>query len=243
MADLDSAPRILAIDTSSATCSVALLADRQTAEIAYSGSRTHSRHLMEMIDHALRLGGVRAADLDGIAVARGPGTFTGLRIGISAAKGLALACGKPLLGISCLEALAVQAERGRPLLCAMIDARRGEVYHACFRWEGGGLRRVSGESACPPGIVLAGIGDPCVFVGNGAELYRELILASTGGGVVAPAALNVVHASTLAQMAAERIQKGKGGEAGHLNPVYLRRSDAELRLGPRVPVYPPKSSA
>ena len=224
--------RILAIDTSSFTCSVAVLADGQVADISFTSPTTHSSHLMGMIDQSLKLIRVRPNDLDGIAVTRGPGTFTGLRIGISAAKGMALACGKPLVGISGLEALAVQAADPSRLLCPMVDARRSEVYHACYRLVAGVLGRVADEKACPPKKVLEGIGEPCLFVGNGAELYRDLIRESMGEtGIVAPAVQNIIRASTIARLAADRLQKSECHDPGSLVPLYIRKSDVELKLG------------
>jgi tRNA threonylcarbamoyladenosine biosynthesis protein TsaB len=227
--------RILAVDTSSQTCSVAVLSDGNAADISFTSSRTHSRHLMDMIDYALGLAGVRANRLDAVAVTRGPGTFTGLRIGISAAKAIAMAGGKPLVGISGLEALAVQTADADRLICPMVDARRGEVYYAFYRSEGGRLQRVSEEKACAPMKVLEGIRGPCRFVGNGAELYRDLIVEARGeSGTIGAPVQNVIRAATLACMAGERLRNGDGVDPGDITPLYLRKSDAELKLGKKV---------
>ena len=224
--------RILAFDTSTPTCSVAVQADGRIADVSFASSRTHSHHLMQMVDQALGLAGIRVSELDAFAVTRGPGTFTGLRIGISAAKAMALAARKPLLGISGLEALAAQAAETHRLICPMVDARRSEVYCACYRAEATGLRRVSEERVCPPEKVLESIEEPCLFVGNGAELYRHLVLEMRGkDGTVAPPVQNNIHASTLARMAAERFREGQGTQDASLVPQYLRKSDAELKLG------------
>lgn len=224
--------RILALDTSTRTCSVAVLADGRVADVSLTSSRTHSHHLMQMVDQALVLAGFRVKELDALAVTRGPGTFTGLRIGISAAKAMALAAGKPLFGISGLEALATQAAVTQRLICTMVDARRSEVYCACYRADAAGLRRVADERVCPPEKMIEAIDEPCLFVGNGAELYRHVVLEMRGkDGIIAPPVQNDIRASTLARMAAERLCKGQGTENAGLVPQYLRKSDAELKLG------------
>ena len=224
--------RILGIDTSSMTCSVALTIDGQVIDTSYTSGRSHSGHLMGLIDDALRLAGAGLSDLDAFAVTRGPGTFTGLRVGISAAKGMALACGKPLVGISGLDALAAQSALPFGLLCSMVDARRSEVYCACYRLIDGQLTRVSAEKALPPAKALEAISEACLFVGNGAELYRKLIETAMGDlGAVAPPLQSIIRASTIARLAAERLQSGKVDDAGQLIPLYIRQSDAQLRLG------------
>jgi tRNA threonylcarbamoyladenosine biosynthesis protein TsaB len=211
---------------------VALTTDGQVVDTSYTSGRTHSGHLLGMIGDVLRLAATPLKEVDAFAVTRGPGTFTGLRIGISAAKGMALACGKPLVGISGLEALAVQSALPSRLLCPMVDARRSEVYFACFRQIEGQVRRVTEEKALPPAEAIAAIGEACLFVGNGAELYRELIETSMGDlGAVAPPVQAIIRASTVARLAAERLREGDLGDAGRLAPLYIRRSDAQLKLG------------
>ena len=136
------------------------------------------------------------------------------------------------MGISGLEALAAQAGEPQRLICPMVDARRSEVYHACYRMAEGILSRVSKEKACPPAKVLEEIREPCLFVGNGAELYRDLIRESMGeAGIIATAVQNVIRASTIAGLAADRLQKGERHAPGSLVPFYIRKSDVELKLG------------
>jgi len=225
---------ILAVDTSSKTCSVGLSLGRRIVDASYTSDRTHSRHLMGMIDDVLRLAGVALGDLDAFAVTRGPGTFTGLRIGISAVKGLAMACARPLLGISGLEALAVQSGMPRCLIVPMVDARRREVYCAGYRISGGTLKQVNEERAVPPDTLLESIDGPCVFVGDGARRYRELIEAEMGDlGVVVPAVQGVIRASTIAVLAAQRLRRGDPGDDERLVPLYIRQSDAQLKFGKR----------
>jgi tRNA threonylcarbamoyladenosine biosynthesis protein TsaB len=225
---------ILAVDTSSKTCSVGLTLGRQVVDASFTSDRTHSRHLMGMVDDVLRLAGVALQDLDALAVTRGPGTFTGLRIGISTVKGLALACAKPLFGVSGLDALAVQSAMPRYLIFPMVDARRQEIYCAGYRISGGELERVTEEKAVAPEKVLETIDGPCVFVGDGARRYRELIEAAMGdAGIVMPAAQDIIRASTVARLAAERMKLGERGDDDRLLPLYIRQSDAQLMFGKR----------
>ena len=129
---------ILAIDTASRSCSVAVVdGDGIMAEINDASGETHSRHLMAMVDQAVAMSVKRIGAIEGYAVTRGPGSFTGLRIGISAAKGLAEAAGRPLAGVSSLEALAWQVAQSDAIILPMLDARRKEVYAAryiCREW-------------------------------------------------------------------------------------------------------------
>ena len=190
---------------------------------------------MGMIEDALRLADARLRDVEAFAVTRGPGTFTGLRIGISAAKGMALAYGKPLLGISGLEALAAQCALPSYLLCPWIDARRSEVYCAQYRFSEGRIEMASPEIALAPQKALQNLTQTCLFMGNGAELYRDLIRTSMGDlGVLAPAGQGIIRASTIALLAEKRLEQGSVHDIGKLVPLYIRQSDAELKLGKQL---------
>ena len=142
---------ILAVDTATTSCSVAIIDKKCVlAEITLLREETHSKHLMDMIHTAIGFSGLKLSDLDGFAVVRGPGSFTGLRIGITTVKGLAAGLKKPLVGISSLEALAMQASHSPYLICPLLDARRGEVYFSRYRFDRGPFKRGGeGASLCP----------------------------------------------------------------------------------------------
>jgi tRNA threonylcarbamoyladenosine biosynthesis protein TsaB len=227
--------KILAVDTASRSCSVALLDDQGlAAQLSYSRGRTHSRHLMGMIDSVLQLAALSCADLDGLAVSCGPGSFTGLRIGIGAVKGLAAARNLPAVGVSTLQALAYQAAGSPYLICPLIDARRGEVYCARYRWEDGLLSEVAGEAVAPPHQAADGIDERALFVGSGALRHRDLIAAALGNrAVFIPSHLQMVRAAAVGLLGAIRLQACEGSEAADIVPRYLRRSDAEIALEKR----------
>ncbi|MGD9134883.1 MAG: tRNA (adenosine(37)-N6)-threonylcarbamoyltransferase complex dimerization subunit type 1 TsaB, partial [Desulfobacterales bacterium] len=156
--------KILALDTATQSCSVAVTNDGfLSAELSIVKSQTHSKHLMELIHSVLEIAGFHPGDLDGLAVTIGPGSFTGLRIGISTVKGLAYALARPVVGISTLEALAWQCGQTSYLICPLIDARKGEVYGATYGFNEGRLIQKTGPRAMVPEAVVEDIKSPCVF--------------------------------------------------------------------------------
>lgn len=225
--------RILALDTATKSCSVAVV-DTQLllAEITLLRTETHSVHLMDMIDRVLRMSGARLDDLDGFAVTRGPGSFTGLRIGISTLKGLVEATGKPMKGISTLRAFAGQVAHGSRLICPIIDARKSEVYFSRYRYEDGRLQRVISMQAATIERALDGIDEPCLFVGDGASLYKETIVGAMGrNALFEPICQQVLRASTVAFLSIENFLRQETDDIKTFVPLYIRKSDAELNLG------------
>jgi tRNA threonylcarbamoyladenosine biosynthesis protein TsaB len=221
---------ILAVDTSTGSCSVAFLKERRLiAEEVYTAGKTHSRHLMGIIDHILDRCEIAPVDLDGIAVTRGPGTFTGLRIGLSTVKGLAAAIEKPVVGVSSLAALAFPLAWTRKPVVAMIDARRGEIYHARFSGGNGsepsGTVRVSSPEeaaqALPGGAVLAG---------SGAVLYRKVWESRRPDIRVAHETAHVIRAASVGMLAMDRFEDGTADPADVLVPEYIRKSDAQIHM-------------
>jgi tRNA threonylcarbamoyladenosine biosynthesis protein TsaB len=224
---------ILAVDTATRGCSVAVVCDQTLrAEITLVTRETHSKHLMTQVTRALELARLKIPDIDGYAVTRGPGSFTGLRIGISLIKGFCSAFEKPLAGISSLEALAWQAGGTPDLIGAFLDARNKEVYFSCYRRNGETLSRVIPEKAASPAAAMAAINEPCLFIGDGAVLYKEEVIRHLGKRAkFAPPTENTIRATTLARLAADRFEKGDGDDPGTFVPHYIRRSYAELNLG------------
>jgi tRNA threonylcarbamoyladenosine biosynthesis protein TsaB len=222
--------KILAVDTATSGCSVALTdGEHLLSEINLVSTQTHSRHLTGMIREACRLAGLAVGGMDAYAVVKGPGSFTGLRIGVSTVKGLAEAAGRPIVGISALQALAEQAAASTPLICPLIDARRGEVYFSTYRMIDRVLVERHPEGVMRPEHALHSIDAPCTFVGNGAVLYRSMIRDSLGeSAYFSCASAHVIRASTVARLACKRLENGDSDEVTHLVPAYVRKSDAQI---------------
>lgn len=224
---------VLAVDTVSTSCSVALV-DRQgtISQSALVRRETHSRHLMGLLDRVLTAAGVDLADVGGFGVTVGPGSFTGLRIGISAVKGLAAVAGKPVAGISSLDALAEPFRWMDGFVCPMLDARRKEVYGRLYHSENGQLSPVTAERAVVPETLLEEIDGDCMFVGDGALAYRTLISEKAGARArFAPPYCSRVQAGVVGYLALRKFDRNEMVASRDLVPAYLRRSDAEQNLG------------
>jgi len=224
--------KILAVDTATKSCSVAI-AQKETilAEVTLVSEQTHSKHLMEVIKSVSRLSGIAISDLDGFAVTKGPGSFTGLRIGLATVKGLAAASGKPMVGISSLKCLAIQSFVPSFNICPIIDARKGEVYWAFYRYDDNQLQQLCPEQVTSPRIFLTDIQEPCVFVGNGARLYQDVIGLKLGNlAHFVPDSHSIIRGATVAYLSQKRFEKGNFDDASSLTPCYIRRSDAEINL-------------
>ena len=230
--------KILAVDTGTKRCSVAIVEKSSLlAEITMVKDQTHSKHLMKMIHRVVGMSGIELSELDGFAVNRGPGAFTGLRIGISSVKGLAAASGKPVVGVSSLDVLAMQASLSSYLICPLIDARRGEVYCSRYRFQNGDLIKENKENVFPPETAIFDINEPCMFVGNGARLYRAEIVHIMGNlAYFAPFCQNTIRASTVAYLSMRRFESADTDDVGALSPQYIRKSDAEMKLSMQADV-------
>ncbi len=222
--------KILGVDTASKSCSVGLLDnDALLAEITLVSGKTHSIHLMGLIENVIRLAGLTLKDLDGFAVIQGPGSFTGLRIGISTVKGLAFASGKPVVGISSLDALAMQAYAVSSLVCPILDARKGEVYSCLYRVHDGVLKKEITERVGPVETVVSVIREPCLFIGDGALAYKDQLVDHLGRSAnFVPACHNAIRGSTAARLGMERLNNHEEEDVAALVPHYIRKSDAEL---------------
>ena len=228
--------RLLAVDTATPICGVAL-AHHGSVEAAASldTGQTHTLTIMDTIMSIMRFSQIDLPQIDGFVVTQGPGSFTGLRIGISTVKGLAMAMGKPMAGVSTLEALARQARTECELICPMIDARRGEVYWTLFHRQQGELACLCPEQVGPAEKAVEQIDGRCCFIGNGALAYRHtlesLVLrsshwASEDESRLSPAAVALIGWRLF--------QSGQSVDPAHFAPVYLRKSDAEINLKRRL---------
>lgn len=233
--------KILALETSAKAVSVAVVEDGAVLAAAYQNiGLTHSVTLMPLMDGMLHNAGLTAADMDLIAVAAGPGSFTGLRIGVSAAKGLAWALGLPCCGVSTLEAMVENVRMFEGTVICAMDARRQQIYNAVFDCRGGVLTRRCEDRA----VALETLADelkndtqPKIVVGDGAKLCGIYLNAQGISCRMAPPDSRYQKAAGVA-LAAERLaQEGQTLTAQTLRPVYLRLSQAEReRLAKGLPI-------
>jgi tRNA threonylcarbamoyladenosine biosynthesis protein TsaB len=223
---------ILAVDTSTRTGSVAVLnGDTVLAEVEVTSQETHAKRLVSAIDVTLGMTDKTVADCNGFAVTTGPGSFTGLRIGISTVKGLGFATGQPVAGVSTLDALAYQFPSFPHLICPVLDARKGQVYTALYKSTGHmRWKRVIEGCAVEPGEWLKKVGGPCLFVGDGACVYAVLIKKTLSDlAYFAPAYMNRVRASVVGYIGMKQILDGQTTDVEQLVPHYIRKSDAEIK--------------
>jgi tRNA threonylcarbamoyladenosine biosynthesis protein TsaB len=176
---------------------------------------------MPAVDFLLRSVELAPADLDGFAVTAGPGSFTGLRIGLACVQGLALAAGKPCLGVGTLDVLAARIAGAAPTLAAVMDAHRGEVYLATYDAD---ARRTGEPVTASPAAAFAGLPAGTAFLGNGAERYRDAIRDAVPDAVFPPR--TTFLAATLGLLAEPVLAAGGGVAPSALRPMYLRGTGA-----------------
>jgi len=224
----------LGIDTSSASGTVAVTsADRMLAEWTLEAAGTHAMRLVPHIRCLLREVDLSFRDIQGIAVTVGPGSFTGLRIGIATAKTLAFVSGKPLVGRSTLDVLVGGVPHAAGLLCPVLDARRGEVYWALYRQDGsGGTERLTEPRVSTPATLLEAVPAPALFLGSGVTVYGDRFGAVAGHRVARQPELNQIRASVLCRLAREEYEAKGGTSPVDLEVIYVRPSDAERNRGP-----------
>jgi tRNA threonylcarbamoyladenosine biosynthesis protein TsaB len=224
--------KILAVDTATKSCSVAVIDEESVlAESTIINDQTHSRHLLNVIDIVIGEADLKISQLDGFAVSIGPGSFTGLRIGVASIKGLAFSLNKPVVGVSSLETLAFQCIPQPYLICPIIDARKQEVYFCRYRYKKEGLKKEGPERVASPVQAVSGIREPCVFIGNGAMQYQALILKELGKMAHFVAEnQHTIQASAVARLSLPRFKRQETDDVHLLVPHYIRKSDAELNI-------------
>ena len=223
--------KILAVDTSTSAGSVAIVDGlRVLAECNLESAHTHNRRLLKTVDDLLNHLGCVLEDLDGLAVTLGPGSFTGIRIGISTMKTLAWALDKPYAGIPTLDALAAPLHFASFPVCPVLDARKKEVYTASYQPDGQGLcRRTSPYQVIEPLKLLARIKVPTLFCGDGWLQYRGTFRKELGDlAMELPGPYHLVRASFVAELAQQRFAQGPGDDPVTSVPIYVRPSEAEL---------------
>lgn len=233
-------PTILAVDTSATPVSCAVLQDDRLLASYYAHTKsTHSQTLMPMIEHALQINGLTMHDIDALAVNNGPGSFTGVRIGASAVKGLAFAEEKPCIEVSTLASMA-ETFRGLPMdaiLCCAMDARCQQVYTALYEINTRGeIFRLSEDEAITLDELktrLNAINKPIVFVGDGAQICYAAFDGALPNISLAPIATRYQSAANVATAAMRKLQNGETISDAALLPSYLRLPQAERELRAR----------
>ena len=222
---------LLAFETSAKTCSAAIHdGQKLLAESCQNAGLTHSQTLMVMAEDLLKVCGKTAGDVTHLAVAAGPGSFTGIRIGVSAAKGFAWGAEKPVCGVSTLEAMALGLGVLDGHICCCMDARRSQVYNAIFLTEGGRLTRLCGDRAIALADLreeLEHIDGPIYLVGDGAALAHRVLSPDLPELRLPPEHRQHQRASGVALAALEAISRGESCDGAALQPNYLRLSQAE----------------
>jgi tRNA threonylcarbamoyladenosine biosynthesis protein TsaB len=216
--------RVLAVETSSLAGGVALLDDeRLVAEYLLDVSITHSERLMATVDRVLADARWAPRDLDGLAVAIGPGSFTGLRVAVSTVKGLAVALDRPIAAVPTLDAMAAALPWAALPVCPVLDARKGEVYTSLYRWDGGVMRRDWDYLALSPEALAERLTEPVIVAGDGAGVIRS------SHARLVPSPRRLPSPACVGALGLDRLRRGDTVTAAALAPLYLRPSEAELK--------------
>jgi len=229
--------KILALDTSGPVAGAALMENGViTHEVTASHGLTHSQTAMIMVDQCLEAAGLTAKDIDLFAATAGPGSFTGVRIGVCAVRALAHAWNKPALAVDSLEALAMNCFGFHGVICPILDARRGQVYCAAFRFEEGKLpERILGDEAMALNDFLARLpeNEKLIFLGDGLKVHFPAISRTLGSrALAAPAPMSYLRAASACEIAMHRAEEAK--DCKELLPIYLRAPQAERERNARL---------
>lgn len=238
--------KILALESSGLVASVAVMEDQKIiGEFTTNFKKTHSQTLLPMLDELIKTLDMELSDIDAIAVSKGPGSFTGLRIGSATAKGLGLALNKPLIPVPTVDALAYNLCGTAHLICPMMDARRQQVYTGLYAFENGHFKVILPQRAVPVEEIIDEInqrGRSVIFLGDGVPVYKTLIESSVQTEYqFAPAHLAYQRAGALGALAQIYYSEGKIESASAHRPDYLRVSQAERELMEKDHSYKPQA--
>ena len=222
---------VLSIDSSteSATCAV-LNDEKLLGEAVLNNKKQHSVVLMPMVDSLLNSLQLTISDIDGFVVCKGPGSFTGLRIGMSMIKGLSQGSSKPFVSISSLDALAYNMAYTSGIICPILDALRDNVYTALYRFENSNLVRLSDYMALHIDELIAVLkeyNEPVSILGDAADKFKEKLTENISSIYFAPRFLNIVRASSLGELGYRMLSEGVYDDLYASSPIYLRKSQAE----------------
>ncbi len=222
--------RILGIETATGVCSVCVMENSELiAEYMTNITKTHSQRLMPMIEQMLDNSELEPKDIGAIAVSVGPGSFTGVRIGISAAKGMAMALDIQTVGVSTLDGIAYNLVNSyTDQVCVITDARRKQVYTAIYEMPN--MKKLTEDMVIPIEELIKKIKKKTIFIGNATKLYADLLKKELGNlAQIAPQYLSIPHASSIALLGENMLKKGKGVSHFDLKPNYVRLADAEIK--------------
>jgi tRNA threonylcarbamoyladenosine biosynthesis protein TsaB len=222
--------RILALETATLAGSAALLEGGRVIGLSLLDiALTHSERLMAMVDRLLRDCGWDIAQVEALALSIGPGSFTGLRVGVATVKGLALALGLPVAPVPTLDALAGNLPYADAPVCPLLDARKGEVYLSLYRWRGGRMERQWEYLALPPRAAAERLEPPVIVLGDGVAACLPFLPHLGAGLRVAPASHASPSAALVGLLGHAMLASGDTVAAESLEPLYLRPSEAELK--------------
>lgn len=224
--------KILALDSSGLVASVAVLEDENLlGEFTMNYKKTHSQTLLPMLDEVAKMIELDLQTIDAIAVASGPGSFTGLRIGSATAKGLGLALNKPIVSVPTVEGLAYNLYGNRNLVCPLMDARRNQTYTGLYEFGEDGMKTLVEQCAVGIEEILEKINElerPVIFLGDGVPVFRAIIEETCRvEHSYAPPHLNKQRAGAVGALAMEYYRQGREEKAAEHKPDYLRLSQAE----------------
>ena len=214
---------LLAIETATESCSVALVHGETVIARSELAPRRHAERVLPMADDLLAEAGIGKHALDAIAVGRGPGAFTGVRLAVSLAQGMAMALDRPMVTVSSLAALALEAPEDDAAILAVIDARMGEIYAACYRRDDdGGLIALDEERVCTAESLVLPQADAWNVVGSGWATYREALVGRLGSEPRSADGASYPQARHVATLAVREFKQGRAVAPEHALPVYLR---------------------
>lgn len=238
--------KILALDTSGPNCSVSIIDDNKIiADFTINNGTTHSQNLVPMVDQALKFANIELADIDVFACSIGPGSFTGLRIGIATIKGFAQSLDKPVLSVPTLLALAYNISNFDGIVCSIIDARNDNIYAGIYRYDCYADDKATNykpeliEDYISDNIEvlidkLKNYDDDIIFVGDGVDTYKDLLLSNlqndSSNILFASSHLNHQYALSTARAALDMASNDEYSDAHSLSPLYLKKSQAEREL-------------
>jgi len=221
---------ILGIETSTKTGSVAIVCEKSiVAQYSLNIEVTHSERLMATVDRVLSDTGIPISRINGFAVAIGPGSFTGLRIGVSTVKGLALATGKPVAAVPTLKALAWNVPYTAYTICTILDARKNEVYAALYQYDRTDLAQKMPETVISLAKLSGQISGMTVFTGEASLVYHDTLEKLFGArALFAPLTAVLPSAAAIAEIGYGMISHGRHADTDSLTPLYIRRPEAEV---------------
>ena len=231
--------KILGIDSSGLVASAAIADEKNIiAEFTVNNKQTHSQTLLPMIEKVVDMSGIELEQIDAIAIAAGPGSFTGLRIGSATAKGIGLALKKPVVSVPTLEGLAYRVSVFDGIICPIMDARRNQVYTGIYKMDKGNLVSLSEKKAVDIHEIMEELekyDEKVIFLGDGVEVQRETIEKEFKKEYCfAPIHLSKQSAAAVAVLGDIYFNQGKAEDAAEHKPIYLRKSQAEREREERL---------